>query len=405
MANTLLTTNLVTKRALRILKGNLNFLKRVNRDYQAKFAKTGMKVGETIAVRKPVRYAGRTGATLSPENHVESSIPLTVDNIFGVDTQFSMTDLTLSMDDFSARVLEPAMNTISQSMEAQVLSDMTDATYNTLGAIGTVPASLAIYADVNAVLSSAGGTHGDSRTIVLDPYACANAQQLGQVLFNPQPEISEQYRTGLISKAYKIDWYEANNVKSHTVGTYGGTPLIAGAAQDGSSLDTDGWTATTTVLNVGDVFTIDDVYSVNPNTKGTITGKLQNFVVTTASVTDGSGLSTLAISPAIVLTGPSQNVSAGPADGAGINVFGASGASTTYALAFERDAFTFVSVPFEEPNVAPGLTHVEFDPETGIWLRVTKFYDGTNNINYMRMDVLYGFVATYPELAVKIATV
>jgi hypothetical protein len=170
-------------------------------------------------------------------------------------------------------------------------------------------------------------------------------------------------------------------------------------------LNTSGWTATTTSLNVGDTFTIAGVFAVNPNTKAIIPGKLQQFTVTVKSVTDAGGLSTLAISPAIVTTGPYQNVSAGPAALAPIVVLGATGVSTNYGLAWDKDAFTFVSVPFDEPAVAPGQTHVEQDPETGIFIRATKCYDYTNNVNYYRFDVLYGFAATYPELAVKVATI
>lgn len=403
--NSLLTTHLVTNRALRILKGNLNFVKRLNRDYQGEFAKSGMKVGEVISIRKPIRYAGRTGAVMQPEASVETYVPLTLNNIFGVDAAFSLSELTLSMDDFAKRVIEPAMNTISQQIEAKTLSAMTDSVYNVLGTPGTLITDSKIFNKVNAVINSNGGTQSTKRTICLDPYGMANAQGLFTNFFNPQPTISEQYKTGLVSQALNMDWYLANNMQSHTVGTYGGTPLVNGGSQTGSSLVTDGWTPTTTSLNVGDVFTIANVYSVNPNTKATITGVLQQFVVTAATVTDGSGNSTIAISPSIVTTGAYQNVSAGPADNAAITVVGASGVSTTYALAFEPDAFTFVSVPFDEPAVAPGLTHVEQDPETGIYLRATQCYDYVNNVNYFRFDVLYGFAATYPQLAVKLATV
>jgi hypothetical protein len=34
-------------------------------------------------------------------------------------------------------------------------------------------------------------------------------------------------------------------------------------------------------------------------------------------------------------------------------------------------------------------------------MKVTKFYDGTNDRMVMRFDVLFGWAATYPELSVK----
>lgn len=404
--NSLLTTHLVTKRALRILKGNLSFVKRLNRDYQSDFGAKGMKYGQVISIRKPVRYLSRDGAVAKPQATNETYLNLAVDQLTGVDMQFSIEELTLSIDDFAARYIEPAMNTLSNRIEAVVVSAMTDQTFNVLGTIGTPISSSATYATANAVINSAGGTQTTKRTLFVDPYAMVTATGLFQNFFNPQPVIAEQYKTNVVSNALGFEWHLANNMQSHTVGTYGGTPLVNGASQSGASLVTDGWTATTTSLNVGDTFTLAGVYAVNPNTQATITGKLQSFVVTTKTVTDGSGNSTIAISPAMVGPGsPYQNVSALPADNAAITVFGASGASTTYALVCEPDAYTFVTAKLDKPAVADQFTHVEYDPETGIWVRLTNYFDGANFSNYWRFDVLYGFVATYPELAVKIATV
>jgi hypothetical protein len=401
--NSLLTTHLVTYEALRILKGNLNFVKHLNREYQGEFGKTGMKVGEIISIRKPVQYAGRTGVVAIPETTVETYVPLALDKNFGVDCVFDMNELYLSIDDFGRRYIKPAMNTIRQKVEAHTLAAMTDATYNTLGTPGVPITDFKLYNQVNAVISSNGGTHTTDRTIVLDPFAAANASGLTVNFFNPQPAISEQYKTGLISQALNMSWYEVNNVTAHTVGVYGGVPVVTVANQTGSTLLTQGWTATTTSLNVGDTFTIANVFTVNPNTKSVVPGLLQKFVVTTKTVTDAGGLSAIAISPAIVTSGPYQNVSGSPAALAPITVVGATGAVTSYSLAFEPDAFTFVSAPLAEPAVPAGDTYVDKDEETGIWIRTTKYFNGPNFTNNFRFDVLYGFAATYPQLAVKIA--
>lgn len=404
--NSLLTTSLVTKEALRILKGNLNFTKHMNRDYEDKFGARPMKFGETISVRKRPKYLGRDSITASAENSVDGFVALTVNKVAGVDIEFTSSELTLSVEDFADRYVKSAMNVIANKVESTIIKEATWATANTAGAIGTVPASNAVYSRANAIINANGGSQGDMRTIMLDPFAMDKAAQLSLTIFNPQQEISEQYRTGLVSRAFNMNWYIANNMASHTVGTYSGTPKVDGGSQTGSTLLTDGW-GVGSALKKGDVITIDGVYAVNPNTKESLS-VLKEFVVTEDCVAVGSPSTamSISISPAIVTTGAHKNVSAGPADTADINVFGASGATTTYGLAFDRDAFTFVSVRLDLPAGLPAsASAIERDPETGIYLRTVNYYDGVNDLNKMRFDVLYGFAATYPELAVKIATV
>ena len=70
-------------------------------------------------------------------------------------------------------------------------------------------------------------------------------------------------------------------------GAGGGTPLVNGASESGTSLDTDGWTAAAANrMKAGDCFTIAGL------------GVL--FRVTADAASNGSGLSTLAILPPIL---------------------------------------------------------------------------------------------------------
>ena len=62
MANTLLTISMITKESLRVLKNNLAFARGVNREYDDKFAIEGAKIGDTLNIRKPARYVGRSGS-------------------------------------------------------------------------------------------------------------------------------------------------------------------------------------------------------------------------------------------------------------------------------------------------------------------------------------------------------
>ncbi len=53
---------------------------------------------------------------------------------------------------------------------------------------------------------------------------------------------------------------------------------------------------------------------------------------------------------------------------------------------------------------ADAIKAVAQETYKGFTIKVTEFYDGVNDNSIMRLDVLFGWAATYPELAVKYAT-
>ena len=147
----------------------------------------------------------------------------------------------------------------------------------------------------------------------------------------------------------------------------------------------------------GDVFTIAGVFRVHPETKVS-TGQLQQFVVTTAAA---SATTTIAISPAIVATGPRQNVSASPADNAAITFAGTASTASGISLAFDKDAFAFVSADLMMPKGVDFSSRQVLD---GISMRIVRAYDINNDTFPARLDVLYGYEAIRPELAARVAS-
>ena len=109
MTQTLLTDTKVTREALRILHQKLNFVGSIDRQYDDRFARTGAKIGTSLQIREPNQYTVRTGKTIDVQDTAETSQTLTVATQKGVDVNFSSAELTMSLDDFSKRILEPAM--------------------------------------------------------------------------------------------------------------------------------------------------------------------------------------------------------------------------------------------------------------------------------------------------------
>src|SRR5215470_4868712 len=122
MANTILTPTQVTREALRILHQKLRFVGSISRQYDDSYAKKGAKIGDTLKIRLPNQYTVRTGPTLSAQDTTESSVSLQIATQKGVDLNFTSADLTLSLDDFGKRVLNPAMAVLAAAIESDALS-------------------------------------------------------------------------------------------------------------------------------------------------------------------------------------------------------------------------------------------------------------------------------------------
>lgn len=392
---------MITRESLRILVNNLTFSKGVNRQYDDQFAVKGAKIGSTLNIRKPARYVGRSGPTLSVESQTETYVPLTLSTQRGVDVQFTSADLLLSMDDFSERYLKPAMANVANHIDADGLA-LSAQVYNSVGLPGTTPSALSTYLAANALLANNACPQDDMRSAIINPAAQAAIVNTLTTVFNPVKVISEQYEEGKMGRAIGLKWSMDQNVIPHVSGAFTGTPLVRGANQSGSSLITDGWGASiSNLLAAGDIFTIDGVYAVNPQSRAS-TGALQQFVVLSQASSDGSGISTLSISPAIVASGQFQNVTNVPADDASITMLGTASQSSVLNLVHHRDAFVLASADLELPRGVDMAARVS-DPESGLSVRMVRAYDVVNDLFVTRLDVLYGWAIVYPQLACRVA--
>jgi hypothetical protein len=405
MSNNLLYNGIIVKEALPILRNKLPMVMMANKDYQSQITEENARVNGIINIKRPPRYLGRDGELMKIESTVESSIPMQL-SLAGVDVSFSQRDLQLTMDDVKRGglnyVLEPAMTAIAAKIEAAGTALYRQVS-NVVGTPGTTPTALSTISSANAYIDALGGSIGSDRIAAIDSFASASLADSLRLQFNPNDEVSKAYMKGRMGSGYGFDFYTDPAIQTHTAGIYGGTPLVNGASQTGSSLITDGWTVTTTTLNVGDTFTIAGVNSVNPQTRQDI-GKLQSFVVTAKTVTDGSGNSTISIFPAIVPSGQFQNVTAAPADNAAITVTsGASGTSSRQSLLYDKNAFTFASAPMALPN-GNGVNYAgrAEDKMSGLSISLIQQYDAMTNQMLTRFDVLYAWAATLPELAVRL---
>ena len=386
MANSILTPTAVTREALRILHQKLNFVGNIVREYDDSFAKSGAKIGDSLKIRLPNQYTVRSGATLSTQDTTETSTTLQVATQKGVDLNFTSVDLTMSLDDFSKRILDPAMSVLAANVEADALSmykDVYQSVWNG-GSAATYNKAL----DARILLQRALAP-ANNRTALMDSTAMADVVKDTKSLFNAQSEISTQYKEGYMGRAAGFDWMENTLIPSHTRGGSNGAYLVNGASQTGATLTVD---TGATAPSAGDVITIAGVYSVHPETKVS-TGVLQQFVI-------GSGATTTSfpIHPAIVTSGATQNVSGSPADNAAITFAGTASTAVGTSLLFQKEAFAFATADLVMPQ---GVDFASRQVLDGISMRIVRQYDINNDKFPCRLDVLYGYKTLRPQLAVR----
>jgi len=401
MSNTLVTTSVVAKEALAILENMLSFSRSVNRDYEDEFTgnmSRGYAPGQTINIKRPPRYTYRAGRVAVPQSTVETTIPLTLSQ-GGCDINFTSVERTLSLSKLEKKIAA-AIAPVCNEIDRQGLEMVHYASFNALNPAYTVPvtsiAAVGAIADVNRRLDEMAAPRDRRRSLTLSPSLNAALIPGFAGLFNAQDKISKQYGSGMMVDSLGLSYSMDQNVQSHTNGAATATN-INGANQTGSSVTVVAVAAGT--LTKGTVITLPGVYAVNPQSRQS-TGVLAQFVVT-ADVAVGA--TSIPISPAIVPTGAFQNVTASPTTGQPYVIFGAASTSYSCSVGFHQDAFTLACVPMWAPPSGKGVIDVAQEEHNGFNLKVTEFYDGINDNSIMRIDVLFGWAATYPELSVKYA--
>lgn len=404
MSNVLATCSIIAKTALPILENMLAFSKNVNRDWESEFTgnmSRGYAPGNTINIKKPPRYVYRAGRVATPQATVEGTVPLTLSQ-GGCDLQFTSNEMTLSLTKLEDKVAA-AIAPVANEIDRQGLQMAHFSTFNTLNATGALPTTqaLAIQAmtDVNRRLDEMGAPVKDgNRNFIMNPALNGAMIQGYAGLFNMSERVNGQYRTGYMQDSFGIHPGMDQNVDVHLNGAATATN-VNGANQTGSSITVVAVAGGT--LTRGTVITLPGVFAVNPQNR-TSTGVLANFVVT-ADV--AAGATSIPISPAIVTSGAFQNVSASPTTAQPYVIVGA--ASTSYGtnVAYHKDAFTLAMVPLWTPPGGKGVIDVAQETHEGFTVKVTRFYDGINDNAITRLDVLFGWAATYPELSVKYYTV
>mgnify|MGYP000912530269 CR=1 FL=1 len=392
---------MITKKSLNVLRNNLVLVPRVNRTYEKEFSQGMGKIGDTVNARVPGFATVTAGKVAVPDGFQDSYVPVTVSQ-FNTSLRLSSKELALNAEDgdtlggeFERSVLGPRMSAIYNKMDADGFALYSGFNGST-GTPGTKPTDLQYFLDAKAGLAENAAPVDDQIYAFLSPRTESSMVNGLKGLFQDSTEIAKQYKKGVMGQSAGMSFLMSQNVVNHQTGTWSGTPLIndAGAAlaSGGTTLPIDGFGGATDSFKKGDVLTVAGVYAVNPVSKVS-TGQLMEFTVTADYAATANAMAALPISPAFVTTGPLQNVTALPLDGAVVQIFGH---ATSYSnkvsaanLVLHRDALAFAAVDLP---IFDGEKQVRArDNDLGVSCRTTHWYDGVNDELLIRIDVMYGW--------------
>ena len=399
MANTLLTIDMITRKALEILENNLVLTRNVNRQYDDSYAVEGAKIGTTLRIRLPDRALVTDGAALQVQDDNEQFTTLTVASQKHIGVNFTTAEMTMQLDDFAERVLKPRISQLAASIDADVANSFLNM-YQAVGTPGTTPSSTAVLLAAQQKLNEAAAVMSP-RYVTVNPAANAALIEGMKGLFNPVSTISSQFKNGMFGEGI-LGFEELNmsqSIKQFTTGSRSGAHTITTtvSAQGTSTIAITG-TGTQTIKK-GDVFTIGSVFAVNPQTRES-TGSLQQFVCTEDVAATGGAYAAVKISPAIYTSSNAlATVDSFPQSGATVTFLG--GASTQYPqnLVYHKDAIAFATADLLLPQ---GVDMASRQVHNGVSMRVVRQYDINNDRMPCRIDVLYGYSVIRPQMGVRL---
>lgn len=403
--NVFLTDDIILHEIMEELISSCVAVKRVNRQLEKSFT----KVGDTISVEKPFMTQTAEGRSLAVQPMTDTKVPFTINRQRNFGLKFNQRDRSLNIRSFKERYLNSGIRQLGNDIEQSILQCAIKKAYFGFGAPGTALESNTVI-DIDGRMTEVAIPEDGNRSGIINTRDGKSIDKEMKGLYN-EAMVKGAIERGYVGPISEMQLYRTAMMPVHTVGNHGGTPLIKGAGQTGSSLAIDGCTnSTSKFLKEGDTFTIAGVYEVHPQTKQS-TGELQRFVVKADVDSSGTGTATISISPSIndgtltttnaagetVSLGAYKNVSGAPADNAAITVIGEAGKAYRQNVFFHKNALTLCMAQKELPESAVVKARVT-DPDSGLSLCMTAGYDVVEDEQTYRVDAIWGVDALQPEL-------
>src|SRR5207302_10399243 len=219
MANTILTPTAVTRAVAVVLHQKGKFLKRINMQYDAQ-SPEGRKAGGSVKIRMPNRYTVTRSAVMAAQDTSEQSETLTIAQPFQVSFNFSDSDLALSLEDFSKRIIEPAAKVLVSNIEQYFINDAANSVANMIDDDGNRISFLTIQNARRKLIENLAPDDDEDLSLLLSPAHTAYYTDATKGLFTPVGAIGAQYKSGMVGPVAGVGWVgTSTHVTDLTTGT------------------------------------------------------------------------------------------------------------------------------------------------------------------------------------------
>jgi len=411
MANTFQTTQYILDEVFIRFVNYLNFAKVANRNLEGDFKGLKYATGQTINYRLEERYLGGEGATATSEARVQVIRPLTIDKQFHTMVEFDGFELTFDRardEPYLDMMLNPRAKTLANKAEKFIATDnFQKQVYQAVGVPGSGTVDFPLITVADAYMTELGIPEDGNRFFANAPRVSAQLSQGLSSLFNNTVNRGA-LMDGFVGHLSGFDFFKTNFLTRQIAGAGAGGAAVAGfiaagtvtngPITGGSTISVTGLPAATAVFNEGDSIEIDEaagVFMVNPLTYEPLVQRAQ-FVVTADVISDGAGNADIPVSPAIVVSGARQNISAAIPNGATVQL----AADHNVSLAFHNQSVVFAAPAIKE--LKGGVEAVT--SYSDLYKMAMTYSLGADIRNYVqldRIDLICG-VSINPEFAVRV---
>lgn len=363
---TILTPDVIAREALMLLDGNLIAGSLMYRDYESEF-NSGKKISDTVSIRRPADFTvvEFTGSENAAQAVNETSIDLVLERHFDVPIKITDAEMTLELDDFSGRILAPAMSKMAQAIDTYLLGKA----YN----FASVYASSTF-----AALSNFAGVRRELQDNLVP--------QMGRYILAGNG--LEQDMLGIdavISAEKRGDGGEA--LRSASVGHVMGFDIFSSPYWVETAQTAGAAALTLSTAAIAGATTI----TVGASATGYVTGERMSIAGY------GDVKTTSAAAGVITLAEPLRKA---VASGVAVTSVSSGTNYTPRGFAGHRNSLGFAMVPLVKPNGAKAAATISYK---GLSCRVVYDYDFAIKTDKLSIDCLIGAKAIDPRLATLIA--
>ena len=376
------------------------------------------KIGNTINIRLPYQTNIVKRRRFQPQPMIERTTTLKIGERWHWGANLGDEEMTTNLQKME-EFIDTGVEKIAVQMDVEGYKELCEALYLTEGTPGmTLNTKTMSFA--NAKAETMDIPNGMNKYLLADPYDIAN---LGEDIKGKA--MMESFAQQVVRQRYMGDVsgyavFSSVNPPLYRVADEGSsTPLVMGANQEGSSIQTDGWDTAKNgdvILNKGTMIKFAGVKFLKPTSKET-SGQDATFTVTEDVIGTANGRVSIPISPELnsgTLTTPNaeggtvslnayRNVDKMPADNAAVTVIGTPGNNYRQGVLYQKDCLEMVNIHLKRPFGLPLWGYTK-DKQTGIGMTVAADSDIEEMDSAVRVDCVWAWKALRPELGLRVIT-